>query len=184
MKKIVYASITAVLTLLLLPALEGQTKKTAARDDGLSYSVSVNAHLVPIYAVDKMGNPVFDLKPGEIQLYANGKPVEIIYFNSFSVTEQERVPGQPLQKTTGQINPRGRMNFIIMDSLASNIDIFKLARTIAMGIIENAPPNDSFIIMESNQINGFQYICGPEKGIDFSPAPFFFSLLCFLCVRR
>ncbi len=92
-KKIMYPSIIALLTLLLLPALEGQIKKKADRDDRLSYFVSVNAQLVPIYAVDKKGNPVFDLKKEEIQLYANEKPVEIIYFYGCSVTEQEQVPG-------------------------------------------------------------------------------------------
>ncbi len=34
-----------------------------------------------------------------------------------------------------------------------------------MGIIKNAPPIDCFIIMESNQISGFQYVFGPEKDI-------------------
>ena len=46
-----------------------------AKDDQerLKYQVSVEAQLVPIFAVDKKGNPVFDLKPDELILYADGK---------------------------------------------------------------------------------------------------------------
>jgi len=148
----------------LVPVLPGQTQK---QDKDLSYEVSVSAQLVPVYAVDKKGNPVFDLKKEEIKLYADGKPVDVIYFNGYRVEEQQRVkvpartsPKTPLPPTPGS---PPRLNFIIIDSLVSNLNVLTLGRTIAMGIIKNAPPGDAFIIMESNQIRGFQYIAGPEK---------------------
>lgn len=137
------------------------------KDGDLAYEVNVSAQLVPIYAVDKKGNPVFDLKQKEITLYADGKPMEVIYFNGYRVEEQERVtpppqePGKP--PVPARINSPARINFIIIDSLVSNKDVLDISRSIAMGIIENAPPEDAFIIMESNQVRGFQYIIGPEK---------------------
>jgi VWFA-related protein len=144
--------------------LSGQNPQ---ENQDLSYEVRVSAQLVPIYAVDKKGNPVFDLKQEEIILFADGKPMAIIYFNGYRVEEQERktVPVQNSGKSTTPtpVESPARINFIIIDSLVSNIDVLDISESIAMGIIENAPPGDAFIIMESNQIRGFQYIAGPEK---------------------
>lgn len=151
----------------LVCTMPGQTRE---QDKDLSYEVNVNAQLVPVYAVDKKGNPVFDLKKNEIMLYADGKRTDVIYFNGYRVEEQQqinaaKVPGRPAAKKTGTaaLKSPARLNFIIIDSLVSNLNVLNLGRTIATGIIKNAPPGDAFIIMESNQVRGFQYIAGPEK---------------------
>lgn len=130
----------------------------------LKYQVSVEAQLVPIFAVDKKGNPVFDLKPEELTLYADGKRTEIIYFSGYRMEEQVRekvtVETQIPQKVK---KPPERMNFIILDTLVSNMNLLGISRAIAMGIVNNASPGDSFVILESNQVRGFQYIYGPER---------------------
>ncbi len=150
--------------LLTCAVMPGQSEK---QDRDLSYEVSVSAQLIPIYAVDKKGDPVFDLKKEEIKLYADGKPTEVIYFNGYRVEEQQRVkvsaqtsqnPSDPTRDTLSD-----RIVILILDSLISNKNTYDISQTIARGIIKNAPPGDAFIIMDSNQIRGFQYIIGPEK---------------------
>jgi VWFA-related protein len=46
----------------------------------LRYEVEVVLIEIPLYVVDKEGNPVEDLKPEEISLYENGKKQEISHF--------------------------------------------------------------------------------------------------------
>lgn len=128
----------------------------------LEYEVSVSAQLVPVFAVDKDGNPVYDLKMDEIELHADGKPTDIIYFNTYRMEDRPGIqqPAQTLQ--TSQKSP-DRINFIIIDTLVGNRNTMGLSRAIAMGIIGKAGPGDGFIILESNQVTGLQYIVGPEK---------------------
>jgi hypothetical protein len=166
MKRILVYHMIIFLAVSMMAAFKSQIKKMEdmdKKDEELSYAVDVNAQLVPIYAVDKNGNPVFDIKREEIQLFADEKPAEIIFFSGYSVEEQEKLSGKINHPVESQLKTPERVNFIIMDSLFSNTDTFKIARSIALGIIKNAPPDDNFIIMESNQIRGFQFILGPEK---------------------
>jgi VWFA-related protein len=136
--------------------------------EGLSYEVSVDAQLVPIFAVDKDGNPVYDLKPEDFELFADGKPAEIISFNCYSLKTTEntgKIPEtQPsVQPPVQPENSPERLNFIIIDSIASNRSIIKPAVEVVQRIINRAPPNDGFVLMESRIDRGIQYIIGPEK---------------------
>jgi len=154
----VYLSIVFVLISIPfgLPGQSLDNSREEATEDKLKYEVSVDAQLVPVFVVDKDGNPVFDLKKEDFQLYADNEPVEIISFSSY------RREGQEKQKPETVKAPE-RMNFIILDTLISNRNLLGITRAIAMGIIEKSSPGDSFIILESNQITGLQYVTGPEK---------------------
>ncbi len=55
----------------------------APQVDDLEYTVGVSAHLVPFYAEDKDGNPVYDLKQEEIQLRVNKKSFPMMSLSSF-----------------------------------------------------------------------------------------------------
>lgn len=127
----------------------------------LEYEVSIRAQIVPIFAVDNQGNPVYDLKKEEIEFYADGKPSEIIYLNCYQVEQQREKPS--IQTPRKSLNTPARLNFIILDTLISNKNLLGHSLVVAMGIIKNASPGDAFIILESNQVRGFQYIIGPEK---------------------
>ena len=128
----------------------------------LEYELSVSAQLVPVFAVDKQGNPVYDLGKEEIELSADGRPADIIFFTRYRVEGHRQVKTEKDVKTPVAKSPE-RVNFIIMDSLISNINTIGPARAVAMGIVKNASPGDSFVILESDQIGGFQYVIGPEK---------------------
>ncbi|UCH95316.1 MAG: hypothetical protein JSV88_00335 [Candidatus Aminicenantes bacterium] len=144
-RKILLFSFFLIITLFL--SGQDQEDKLLKR---LEYEVSVNAQLVPIFAMDSQGNPVYDLEKEEIELYADGKLAEIIYFARYQVEEdEEQIPG--------------RINLIILDTLISNKNTMVPAQAIVMGIIDRASPGDAFVILESNQVTGFRYVIGPEK---------------------
>jgi len=129
-------------------------------DKSLRYEVSVRAQLVPIFAVDSQGNPVFDLKQEEIQLYVDGKPFDIIFFKSYQLKSEEE---QQVKIKSPAVKLPERINFIIIDTLISNKNTIEPARAIVWEIIKRASAREVFVILESNQITGFQYVVGPEK---------------------
>ena len=151
-------TVVSILILLLAPFLTGQDQENKLLKR-FQYEVSVNVQLIPMFAIDSQGNPVYDLKKEEIQLYADGKPTDIIYFAQYRLEEEKEQSGGPAP--SGQ--SLERLNFIIMDTLISNKNTVVPAQTVAMGIIKQAPPGDAFVILESNQISGFRYVIGPEK---------------------
>jgi VWFA-related protein len=152
---------------MVLPMFPGVTGTGAQQEpghDALEYEVKVNVQMAPMFAVDKDGRPVYDLKQEDLELWVNGKPFEILYFNGFKIETAEesrvlrerRLPGKRLRAPD-------RLNFIIIDSLISNLNTLGPSRVIASRIIQKAPPGDAFVILESNQLDGFHYLAGPEK---------------------
>jgi VWFA-related protein len=141
------------------PPANGQ-QQTAADHEALEYEISVRAQLVPLFVVDNAGNPVYNLKQEELELYVDGKPFDIIFFNSFRL-EVEETDEQSQAKR--KIRVPERINFIIIDSLVGNMNTLGPSRVIAAQIIKRATTGDAFVILESNQISGFQYVAGPAK---------------------
>ena len=147
----------------------------------LEYQVQVNAQIIPIYAVDSRGNPVYDLKAEDIELYINGKPKNILYFMNYQVEEDveevkitEKVQKKELKEKKTQKEKTGkavhvkrdspeRLNFVILDGIANSKTGVRNARQLARGIIESGSPGDAFILFTANMRIGLNYVTGPEK---------------------
>jgi VWFA-related protein len=131
------------------------------------YEVDVTVQLLPVFAVDKKGNPVYDLKKQDIEFYVDGKPTEIVSFlaSRMEVEEFTRPPAQGAEtkKAPAPMRPTERINFIILDTLVSNAKIMEINKTIAAAIINKASAGDSYVIFQTNQAQGFRYVIGPEK---------------------
>ncbi|UCH95745.1 MAG: hypothetical protein JSV88_02560 [Candidatus Aminicenantes bacterium] len=126
----------------------------------LEYEVDVNAIILPIFAVDSKGEPIYDLKKEEIELLVNNNPVEIFEFTAFQVEEQKRVTVED-----GKIEvmkAEARINFIIFDAISNSQKGLKRAKEIALGIINESPSTDAFVILGCDPKTGFRYITGPE----------------------
>jgi VWFA-related protein len=156
------------ITLLLLSGLilgasllSGQPQET---HKDLKYELSVSAQLVPIFAVDAAGNPVYDLKKNEIILKVDGKPSKIIFFERFRL-DSSKQNINPVQKKVPASTPKSpeRLNFIIIDTLISNKNTMEPSRAIVMQLVAKASPGDAFVILESNQLSGFTHVVGPTK---------------------
>ncbi|MCP5103222.1 MAG: hypothetical protein GY950_07585 [bacterium] len=127
------------------------------QQDPVQYEVDVRAQIVPIFAVDSKGNPVYDLKEEEIEFYVNGKPAEISAFTPYAVEGLETGGGKAGKKF------RETINFIILDSVMNSRLGVKRGKEVARDLIEAAGPGDAFVVLESNQGRGFRYVIGPEK---------------------
>jgi len=148
----------------------------------LSYNVQVNAQVVPIFAVDDNGNPVFDLKEDEIVLYINKKPYPLLGFSAYKVShsahpKQEKITDRvsknetdievPKETATSRqsqkLNSPERINFIILDGVANSKSGIRNAKKLAKKLILSGSPNDGFIILKATAGSGLQYVIGPEK---------------------
>jgi VWFA-related protein len=133
----------------------------------LQYNVQVSAQVIPIFAIDKKGNPVYDLREDEIELYVNKKPWKILQFTSY---HNEATPGPVTtinkQNSTVKAKSPERVNFILIDGVFTGKKGKIKAVKIAGEIIKSGRPGDSFIIMVISPKKGFQYVVGPEKNRD------------------
>ncbi len=159
----------------------GQTGQTES--DRLRYNVRVNAQVVPIFAVDSKGNPVYDLKEEEIILYINRKPYKILQFTNYKLEEEEeevekkkgktrREPVTPVTKEGVKIREERRklkvkaperINFIILDGISNSMSGVRNAKKLAKGIVKSGGPMDAFIILKASPYSGISYVIGPEK---------------------
>lgn len=133
--------------------------------EALKYRVAVNVMVVPIFAVDKKGNPVYDLKEDEIKLFVNDEPTGIMAFKRFEFGHEEKIVKKTESGETIEVAqaPTDRFIFIILDTMFNSLTGFKRGKAIAMDLVKKAAPGDNFIILENNPVGGLKYIGGPEK---------------------
>ena len=150
---------------LAAPFFARESKELQDSQDSLNYNVSVNVMVVPIFAVDTGGNPVYDLKQEELQLFVNNQPTEISAFKRFEFTHEqkgnEKVAGH---ENVEIVQPIGdRFVFVILDTMFNSLTGFRRSKEIAVKLIKEGEPGDNFVILENNPIGGLKYIGGPEK---------------------
>lgn len=135
----------------------------------LRYDVSVNVVVVPIFAVDKNGKPVFDLKEEEIELYVNDQPLKILQFRRYefegekqTVTEIRQAPKEEkVEEAVHKLNER--VKIVILDSMFTDMTGFRRSKKITEELVNNASPGDRFVILENRPETGLVYIAGPEE---------------------
>ncbi len=131
----------------------------------LSYDVSVRALQVPFVASDSKGQPVFDLKQDELELFINGKQQEILYlfdspFKSKPISSTDK---QSTSLTDSSPFEMKRIKFIIIDAFFNSMTGLDKSKKIAKKIIEECSPKDMFILLQIT-FSGLEYIAGPEPG--------------------
>jgi hypothetical protein len=129
--KIVLVVLFSLFLLLLSPVFPQQKK--------IVEEVSVDWWVVPVFAVDKSGQPVLDLKESDIELKVDNKKIKTFELvkRSFTVSEQptedekERadVPPAPLRK---------KNVFLLFDTALSTTESTEAAKVSAQRIINQA----------------------------------------------
>ncbi len=128
-----------------------------AQDQPLKYNIYVNVKLLPVFALDSDGNPVFDLKKEEMELYVNGKPHKIEHlkrydFKSTTIKKEEIIPEE-----------NERVVFIIVDAMFNSKTGFRRSKEIAADLVHAGKTGDRFIVFENNSFNGLKYIGGSDQ---------------------
>ena len=144
MKKI----ILIIILVLLLSMMQ------LAQEKPLEYSIYVNVKLLPIFALDSDGNPVFDLKKEEMELYVNEIPFKIAHFKRFDFESSTIEKQEIIQKENE------RVVFIILDSMFNSRTGFRRSKEIAADLVRAGKPGDYFIVFENNLYTGLKHIGG------------------------
>lgn len=165
-----YNTKTIILVLIFTGIVLLQTTLYSQDHQKLEYDVAVSARIVPVFATDNQGNPVFDLKAHEILFYVNGKPVSFMlerYSFDFENEECNRKKlGQEHQCHKDKPVPytgNRRAIFLVIDSIFNSQTGLKRSKQIASNIIYDKLPGDDFIILENHPGNGLRYIAGPDN---------------------
>lgn len=135
-----------------------------AEQDTITHKVTVDVMLVPIFVVSPEGNPVFDLKKEDFELYANGTPIEISEFVQFNFEDRQEVSEEVTVKARDmEVKQPERAIFIVIDSVFNSFFGYRRAKEIADDIIKNGSPGDMFIVMENRAGGGLRHIAGPDE---------------------
>jgi len=123
--------------------------------------VSVDWWVVPVFVVDKSGQPVLDLKQSDIELKVDNKKIETFALvkRSFTVSEQ---PGEDEKEKADfpPVSPRKKNVFLLFDTAMSTTGSTDAAKVIAQGIINRAEPGTRFFIMTIEPFAGLIYAGG------------------------
>jgi hypothetical protein len=123
------------------------------------HQVAVDVKLIPIFAVDDDGSPVYDLKKQDLEFYVNGKPTEILHLKpyDFGKAGKGKKGKEMLQKEPD------RVIIIIVDQVFNGWKGIRRAKEIAAGIVKKASAGDFFIILTNTPSGGLRYIAGPDN---------------------
>jgi len=130
--------------------------------DPSEHRVAVNVKLLPIFAVDTGGNPVYDLKKEDIELYINDKPVDIVHLKPYEFGKRDKEKETEEGKEIVKKEP-DRVIVLIVDQVFNNWSGIRRAKDIASGIVKKGAPGDFFIIMINTPTSGLQYVAGPDN---------------------
>jgi VWFA-related protein len=155
-KKIFLIIIFGLLLSLVSGDIPALSQEKEPETEPLSYKISVNVKLLPVFALDDNGSPVLDLEKDEMELFVNGKPREITYFKRYdfetSTIEKKKEPAP---------EPKERIVFIILDSMFNSKTGFRRSKEIAQDMVKEGKPGDQFVVFENNIIDGLRHIAGP-----------------------
>lgn len=137
---------------------------SGARQDTVTHEVSVDMMLIPIFITGPDGNPVFDLKAEDFEVYANGIPAQIAQFIEFNFHQQEEVVEEvTVENKKIQVKQPSRAVFIIIDSVFNGHFAYRRSKSIATDIINTSSPEDIIIVMENRAGAGPRHIAGPDE---------------------
>ena len=128
-------------------------------------SVEINWWQVPIFAVDKDGNPIIDLKETDIEVWLDNRRIETFTFYKRAFTASRETMGAPgEQKKESQPSPQLKKNtiFLLFDVAMSTVTCTKNSKEIARDIITTSEPGVQFIAFTIEPFKGLKYIAGPS----------------------
>jgi VWFA-related protein len=132
--------------------------------DPIKHEVAVTRLIIPVFAFDTSGNPVYDLKQDDIKLYINGKPVEISSFSRINFQYDEEKTKKEKKPKIEQEQPvvQERIIFFIFDSMFNSFYGLKNGKKIVEKLVDKDGQQSQFVIMENSLFGGLKLVGGPE----------------------
>jgi hypothetical protein len=120
--------------------------------------VSVDWWVVPLFAVDRDGQPVGDLTKEDVLLLVNKRPVDGFVLTRRPFAVEDRLP-QP--QAAPPLPERKRMVFLVFDIAFMSLENFNKSLAIARSLVEGSAAATAFSIFTIDPFAGLAYIGGP-----------------------
>jgi hypothetical protein len=129
--------------------------------DTIKEEMDVEWWVIPLFAVDKSGHSVTNLKKRDVSLFVNKKEIKdfSLYRKEFYTLHKE-TKKKPLKKTVYQ---RENLILLLFDNALSAYYSIVRAKAIAKRIIIKSKKGTRFIVMTIDPFSGLTYISGPES---------------------
>jgi hypothetical protein len=126
----------------------------------ITEEVFVRWWVVPVFAVDKNGTSIKDLKKKHLEIYLDKRPIDSfnLYKKEFAAVETVKPkPGTPSQEI---FQPK-KMVFIVFDNFLTSQLMLSKSKSIAKQLISESENNNHYVLMSLEYGAGFKYIAGP-----------------------
>jgi hypothetical protein len=124
-------------------------------------TVDVEIKMIPFYAVDAQGKPVYDLRPDEVELRVGGKPIPLDTLDGYPMTAAELPAGA--QAPGKASSPPSRHVFFLFDSAFSSGTGFRNARVVAGKLLAEVPARDRLYLLTHSAARGLEKKLGPIR---------------------
>ena len=127
--------------------------------DKIVEEVSVNWWQVPVFAVDKNGNPVTDLEPGDIEVRLNGRQIPgfTLQKRFFTVIKREKEKKVEMPDAKQPPIQKKKVLFFLFDLSLSREASIKRAKNIAEKIVSDAEEDVRFFVLTIDAFAGLVY---------------------------
>ena len=106
----------------------------------IKHEVSVTGIIIPLFAFDSKGNPVYDLQKDDLKLYINGKKVEINSLNPIKFQyEQETVKKIKGERAGKAPAVQERVIFLVLDTMYNSFYGLKMPKKLPKISLEVIP---------------------------------------------
>jgi len=155
-----------VITVTFFPFMVKGYSQEESQHKPIVESVEINWWQVPVFAVDKDGNPIIDLKESDIEIWLDNRRIETFTFYKRAFTVSEEAAEAPAeQKKESQPSSQLKKNtvFLLFDVAMSALTCTKNSKKIAREIINKSDPGVQFIAFTIEPFKGLRYITGPNN---------------------
>ncbi|MCP4147081.1 MAG: hypothetical protein GY757_04960 [bacterium] len=138
-----------------------------AQPEEIVENVAVDWWMVPLFAVDRSGNSVTDLKQADIRLFVNNKEIKEYYLNKrvFNVTDKQLVESVEKAAPSNQkpVLEKKKIIFLLFDNAVSRSIVTKKARVVAQKIVLSSEKSTRFVVMTIEKEKGLVHRIGPTN---------------------
>jgi hypothetical protein len=118
-------------------------------------TVDVEIKMIPFYAVDAKGQPVYDLKQDEVELRVGGRPIALDTLDGYSMTPMAQTAGRPKGVVSKASSPSRHVIFLVDSAFASGAG-FRNARVVADRLLEDVPAVDRLYLLTHSAARGME----------------------------
>lgn len=150
--RVPFGMVAAVCIFALLETGGARAQESAFKEDK---AVDVEVKIVPFYAVDADGRPVYDLKAEEVEVLVGGVPVALQSFDRYAAhSSGDGAAAGPASSTPRNV-------FLIFDVVFALPSGFNTAQRLAADLVESWPGADRLHLMVNASNTGLVRRLGP-----------------------